>query len=106
MDISVNDFINFKGIFDALIEDQKEDLEQYKYEYDNYQKIINFIDGDYSKCEVLTEDCELKEKRIVFAFLFNHNNANESNNQSDTELYVIEFDCILNEFDSFYWEGC
>jgi len=47
MDISINDFIDFKGIFDALIEEQKEDLEQYKYESDNYQKILNFIDGDY-----------------------------------------------------------
>ncbi|MCK9417284.1 hypothetical protein M0Q97_11610 [Candidatus Dojkabacteria bacterium] len=106
MNISINNFIDFKGIFDALIEEQKEDLEQYKYESDNYHKILDFINSGYSECEILSEDCELKDNRIVFAFIFNYNNANESNNQSDTELYIIEFDCLLNEFDAFYWEGC
>jgi hypothetical protein len=104
MNISINKFIDFKGIFNALIEEQKEDLEQYKYESDTYYKILDFVNGDYSKCEILSEDCELKNKRIVFVFEFYHNNANESNNQSDIDLYIIEFDCILNEFDSFYWE--
>lgn len=104
MNISINKFIDFKGIFNALIEEQKEDLEQYKYESDNYYKILDFVNGVYSKCEILSEDCELKNKRIVFAFEFYRNNANESNNQSDVDLYIIEFDCILNEFDSFYWE--
>ena len=57
-----------------------------------------------SKTEILSNDCELTENYIIFVFSYYHNNANESNPVSDSDLYVIEFDCILNEFVSFYYE--
>jgi hypothetical protein len=101
MNISINKFIDFKGLFDALIDEQTEDLKEYRYESDTYRKILYFINEDYHKSDILIEDCELLENTITFVFLFDHDNANESDNQSDTDLYIIEFDRILNEFISF-----
>jgi len=104
MDTHVNDFIDFKGLFEALYLEHEGDLGLFKFEADHYRQIINFKNSpEYEKCEIEKMDCELKQE-IVFVFGLDANNANESNNQSDFSLFIIQFNQVLDEFTSFYSE--
>ena len=105
MDIILNDYIDFKGMFDALVKENNDDMIQHKYESETFGKILRFLDEDYNNSTIISGESRCDEGRLVFCFEKVTQTANESNPTNETELFVIEFDNYLSEFDSFYYEG-
>ncbi len=93
--MEINDYIDFVSIFNELIEENRTELETYKYESEHYMNILNFLDTrEEIEFEINSSECFLTDESIFFVFFWE-----DSANRNDYFLcYEINYDRILEEF--------
>ncbi len=65
-----------------------------------YKKLFDFHCNAKKDFELIEDECELSDEKIVFVFGYNFNDANESCTQSTTAEYVIVFTRRDDDFTS------
>lgn len=98
MNVNYNKFVDFEKLFSALIEENEQELDKYKYESDTYRKILEFLDTNYKTSKVDPDECEFTDDYFFFIFGHDSNYANEINEMSQWANYTIKFDRVLDEF--------
>ena len=96
--MELNKFIDFDAIFKHLFIEDEEMMQKNKYEAQHYMDILNFVYYQKERFSIFTEECSFDDSEIWFVYEYDANNANESNNQSDTEAFTIKFNRIIEEF--------
>jgi len=101
METNINDFIDFKGLFESFFKEFEQDLKSGLFEVDHFRQILDFKNNQYSTFEIGSNECEFNEFDVVFVFSICTNQATESNPQGDWSIVTIVFDLQLEEFTSF-----
>ena len=100
----INNHIDFNGIFKVLFDEHKDSLEEERYQATHFNSILNFVDDGINEFEILAEECELNDKEIIFVYVHDFNDANESDTQGTSASYDIVYDRVLSEFTSCEFE--
>lgn len=105
MNLEINKYIDFSGLFNHLYDTSKNSLEEHKYEAKHFFDILEFKEkGIIDSFEINIDECEVSDENILFVFTCDFGDSNESCNQSTTADYFISFDCVLEEFNSCEYE--
>ena len=102
MDSNFNKFIDFGALFEALIVENEDVLNEVEKDVgdETYKDILNFKASPIS-FEIDIDECDMDDNRVVFVFFHSDNNANESNNQSSGVVCTIIYDIMTEDFTDF-----
>jgi hypothetical protein len=93
----LREFIDFDGIFHALIEEHKDELIEYSNEAPHYGHVLGFYDYK-SEYNLVLDECNFGLHEIEFVYSKHNNDSNESDNRGTYSSYYIVFNTVLDEF--------
>lgn len=97
--MELNRHIDFKSMFLELYKEQEEYIIEKRNEMVHFETLIQFVqNGDIDEFEVITEDCDINDKKIHFVFGMDLERPNESSNYVATADYHIIYDRGAEEF--------
>lgn len=105
MEININEYIDLEGLFNKFYEQHEAYYSQYAYESADGGRLYDFVLMHKEHCFLEVLECQVTDKEIIFIFVHDLDNANESNSISDTEAYIITYNRILDEFEKCEYEG-
>lgn len=104
MELEQHEYIDFNKVFNALLFEQEDVLEEFQYEAEHMGKILNFQRNWMKDFNLMLDECHTDTEIFCFVFDWSADDANESNPQSSGASVTIEYNTILDEFTSYEHE--